>query len=161
MNSVSPDLIYPTLLVGLLAVLLFAAAISDLRSRSISNWLNGAIALGAIPFWFSLGLDPWPMMAIQLGLALATFALFAIFFALGAMGGGDVKMIAALALWLPAGLLLNVLMIMAVAGGLLTVIVWLWHKARRTPLGEGVPYGVAIAIAGIWAINQQYINQFA
>ncbi len=161
MNSIAPDLIYPTLLVGLLAVLLFVAAISDLRSRSISNWLNGAIALGAIPFWFAIGLDPWPMMAIQLGLAIATFALFAIFFALGAMGGGDVKMIAALALWLPAGLLLNVLMIMAVAGGLLTVIVWLWHKARRTPLSEGVPYGVAIAIAGIWAINQQYINQFA
>jgi prepilin peptidase CpaA len=161
MTSVSPDLTYPTLLVGLLALLLVAAAISDLRSRSIANWLNAAIALGAIPFWFAIGLDPWPAMAIQLGLALATFALFAIFFALGAMGGGDVKMIAALALWLPAGLLIDVLMIMAVAGGLLTVVVWLWHKARGTPLGDGVPYGVAIAIAGIWAINQQYINQFA
>lgn len=159
--SVSPDLIVPTLLVGLLAVLLVAGAISDLRSRTISNLLNGAIALLAVPFWFALGLDPWPTMAIQLGLALATFALFAIFFALGAMGGGDVKMIAALALWLPAALLLQVLMIMAIAGGVLTALVWVWHKARRTPLGEGVPYGVAIAIAGIWAINQQYINQFA
>lgn len=159
--SAAPDLIVPTLLVGLLAVLLVAGAISDLRSRTISNWLNGAIALLAVPFWFALGLDPWPTMAIQLSLALATFALFAIFFALGAMGGGDVKMIAALALWLPPGMLLQVLMIMTIAGGMLTVVVWLWHKVRKTPLGAGVPYGVAIAIAGIWAINQHYINQFA
>lgn len=160
-HTTAPDMIVPTVLVGVLGVLLLAGAVSDLRSRSISNWLNGAIALLAVPFWFALGLDPWPTMAIQLGLGLATFALFAMFFALGAMGGGDVKMIAALALWLPAGLLINTLLIMAIAGGLLTVFVWLWHKARKTPLGDGVPYGVAIAIAGFWAINQHYINQFA
>ena len=34
-------------------------------------------------------------------MAAAVFGLFAVAFALGAMGGGDVKLIAALALWLP------------------------------------------------------------
>lgn len=160
-RSAAPDLIIPTILVGVLAMLLVAGAISDLRSRSISNLINGAIALLGVIFWFALGLDPWPTMAIQLALGIATFALFAIFFALGAMGGGDVKMIAALALWMPVGLLLDMLLIMAIAGGLLTAGTWVWHKARKTPLGEGVPYGVAIALAGIWAINQHYINQFA
>lgn len=148
-------------LMALLGILMIAAAISDLRSRSISNGLNASIALLAIPFWIASGLALWPDIPMQFGAAFIVFLVFAGLFAIGAMGGGDVKMIAALALWLPAGLLLNVLMIMAVAGGLLTAIIWLWHKARRTPLGEGVPYGVAIAIAGIWAINQQYINQFA
>lgn len=151
----------PLLLVALLAVLLVVAAISDLRVRSISNGLNGAIALLAIPFWLALGLDPWPQMAVQLALGIATFALFAVFFALGAMGGGDVKMIAALALWMPGGLLLQVLLLMTILGGLLTAGMWVWHKIRKTPIAVGIPYGVAIAIAGIWGLHQQYINHFA
>jgi Flp pilus assembly protein protease CpaA len=80
---------YSTFLLGALAVMLLIAAIGDLRTREISNWLNAAIALLAIPFWFSIGLDPWPAMAIQLAAGAGVFLLFAILFQFGVMGGGD------------------------------------------------------------------------
>ncbi len=89
------------ILLGALALLLVVACWYDLRSRTIPNGLNIAIALLAIPFWWSLGLALWPDAAIQLGVAVLVFGLFAIAFAFGAMGGGDVKLIGALALWLP------------------------------------------------------------
>ncbi len=148
-------------LIGTVAAMLVAAAASDIRSRRISNWLNLAIALLAIPYWFALGLEPWPQMALQLALAVATFALFAVFFALGQMGGGDVKMIAAVALWMPLGLLMQVLMIMAILGGVLSLAMWLWYRLARRVQASGFPYGVAIAVAGLWGLHQQYINQFA
>ena len=77
-------------LMGLLAMLMIAAAVSDLRSRTISNGLNATIALFAIPFWIVSGMAFWPDMPMQFGAAFAVFAVFAGLFALGAMGGGDV-----------------------------------------------------------------------
>ncbi len=88
--------VFADALIAILAAMLIVAATGDLRTRTIPNWLNGAIALGAIPFWLVSGLSVWPDMAIQIGVALAVFALFALAFQLGAMGGGDVKMVAAL-----------------------------------------------------------------
>ena len=88
-------------LCAILGVLLLTAAWTDIRSRIIPNPLNAAIALMAPLFWWAQGLAPWPDMAAQLALGIAVFALFAGFFWLGLMGGGDVKMIGALALWLP------------------------------------------------------------
>ncbi len=44
--------VFADLLVAVLAAVLIVAAVGDLRTRTIPNWLNGAIALGAIPFWF-------------------------------------------------------------------------------------------------------------
>ncbi len=81
------------ILLGVLAAMLLAACWYDLKSRTIPNRLNLAIALLAIPFWWSIGLPLWPDAAIQLGVAAAVFALFALAFALGAMGGGDVKLV--------------------------------------------------------------------
>ena len=91
-----------TILLVALAAMLLAACWCDLKARTIPNWLNLAVALLAIPFWWSLGLTLWPDVALQLGVAALVFGLFAIAFAIGAMGGGDVKLVAAIALWLPA-----------------------------------------------------------
>src|SRR5688500_10634867 len=103
------------LLIGLLALALVVAAIGDWRRRIIPNWLNAAIALLAIPFWWISGLQLWPEVALQVAIALGVFGLFAIAFHLGAMGGGDVKMVAALALWLPPAAVLQLLVIMSIA----------------------------------------------
>ena len=84
-----------------LGVLLIAAAITDLRSRIISNRLNLAVALLAPLWWLACGLEPWPGMAAQLLVGALVFALFTGLFALGMMGGGDVKLLGALALWFP------------------------------------------------------------
>src|SRR3546814_3928673 len=76
------------------------------------------MALLAIPFWIASGLAPWPDVAIQFGAAFLVFLLFAGLFAVGAMGGGDVKMIGAVMLWIPLPLFLPMLMIMAIGGGI-------------------------------------------
>ncbi len=149
-----------SILLGALALMLVAACWYDLRSRTIPNGLNIAIALLAIPFWWSVGLALWPDAAIQLGVAFLVFGLFAIAFAMGGMGGGDVKLIGALALWLPFQAVLILLFVMSVAGGLLTLALWLRHKlARRTDQLE-IPYGVAIAFGGLWLISERFLNQF-
>ena len=65
-----------TISLGLMAIfglLMIAAAISDLRSRTISNELNAAIALLAIPFWIASGLALWPDMPVQFGAAFVFF----------------------------------------------------------------------------------------
>jgi prepilin peptidase CpaA len=147
-------------LLALLAATLVAAAITDWRSRTIPNRLNAAIALLAIPFWWATGVSLWPGVAIQLGLAAAVFAVFALFFAVRMMGGGDVKMSAAIALWLPAGALLQLLVIMSIAGGVLTLALLIPHRIARSAGSPEIPYGIAIAFAGLWLIGERFLNQF-
>lgn len=149
------------ILILLLAVALLAAAAGDIRSRTIPNWLNGAIALAALPFWWVLGLTLWPDIAIQLGVALAVFLLFALAFQLGAMGGGDVKLVSALALWLPPLAVIKLLIIMSLAGGVLTAVMLARHRLSKSTHTLEIPYGVAIAFAGLWLLGEPYLNQFA
>jgi prepilin peptidase CpaA len=145
----------------LLAGLLVAAGVEDVRSREIANAKNLAIALLAPAWWWAAGLDPWPDMAIQLALGVATLALFAGLFALGAMGGGDVKMIAALALWFPWPVLSQFLVVMSLAGGAVTLLLMLERRWHRAPGPLEVPYGVAIAVAGLLMLREPILNQFA
>lgn len=148
------------MLVLLLAAALVAAAVGDLRTRTIPNWLNGAIALGAVAYWIAAGLEPWPDMALRLAVAAAVFALFAGAFALGMMGGGDVKLLGAVALWLPPGAVLFLLVAMSLGGGALTIAMWIRHKVRRSSHKLEIPYGVAIAFGGLWLISERILNQF-
>jgi len=148
------------ILISILAAALALAALRDWRSRTIPNWLNAFIALLAIPFWWSIGLSLWPDAAMQVGVAAAVFALFAAAFAMGAMGGGDVKMVAALALWLPAGAVLKLLVIMSIAGGALTVAMLIRQRMAKSPGALEIPYGIAIAFGGLWLISERFFNQF-
>ena len=151
---------FSTVLLGVLALLLIAAAATDIRSRTISNGLTGAIALLAPAFWWASGLAPFDI-AIQLGIGLAIFSLFAAAFYLGAMGGGDVKLLGALALWLPLWPLSRMLVVMALAGGALTLALFAVHKLRKASQPLEIPYGVAIAFAGLWVITERYLNHSA
>lgn len=140
------------LLWGGLAIALIAAAITDLKSRHISNWLNLGIALGAPVFWIFSGMSFWPDMIAQIGLAAIIFAIFAGMFAIGAMGGGDVKLLTALSLWMHWLTFLELLVIMSIAGGLLTLAMMIGKKIQKTEEPIKVPYGVAIALSGLWTI---------
>lgn len=148
------------LLPALMGALLLSAGIQDVRSREIANWKNAAIAVLAPLWWLAIGLDPWPGMAVQLGVALLVFALFVGAFALGQMGGGDVKLIGALSLWLAPLHLLDMLLAMAIIGGALTLAMLIEHRVRRSEDAIEVPYGVAIAIAGLLALREPLLNQF-
>jgi prepilin peptidase CpaA len=154
------DTIHYGLLIGL-AIALVVAAFTDMRRRQIDNWLNGAIALGAPLFWWSSGLALWPDIALQIGVAVAAFAAFAGLFALKMMGGGDVKLLTVLALWVSPTVFLQLLVVMALAGGLLTVVMVMWHTMRRQKDKLAIPYGVAIAFGGLWVLATNYMPDAA
>ncbi|MCP3735199.1 prepilin peptidase [Sphingomonas sp. RP10(2022)] len=138
-------------LVVMLGALLVMAGIEDARTREIANAKNAAIALLAPLWWWALGLG-WGDVGIQLGIAAIVFAVFLGAFAAGWMGGGDVKMIAALALWLPLGSLLDMLMVMSVLGGAITIAMMIERRWQRRIGQVEVPYGVAIAAAALLAL---------
>jgi prepilin peptidase CpaA len=140
--------------------LLVAAAVCDLQRREIPHWTVITIALLAPFFWWATGLAIWPEMAVQLGLALVVLAAFAAMFVFGWMGGGDVKLLAALALWLPWQAMVMLLVIMSFAGGALTLGYVVWSRIRRASATPEIPYGVAIAFAGLWLISERFLNQF-
>lgn len=148
-------------LVLVVAVLLIAAAFIDGRTRIIPNGLNLAIALLAIPYWWASGLSLWPDVAIQLGIAVVVFAIFLGVFAIGQMGGGDVKLIVALALFLHPLDFMRVIFVMALAGGVLTVIMIARHRLSRADGPFENPYGIAIAIGGLIALSERYLNHLA
>lgn len=144
----------------MLGLLLAAAAVTDIRARIISNRLNLAIAALAPGYWLAAGLTIWPGMALQLALGAGVFAIFAALFALGLMGGGDVKLLAAVALWFPWQALLALLTLMAVLGGGVTLVTLLHHRLARREGAPEVPYGVAIALAGLWLVGERILYQF-
>lgn len=149
------------LLCALLAAMLLWAAVADIRTRTIANGLNLAIALLAPLFWWAMGVDLWPDAAIRVGVAGAVFLLFALAFQIGAMGGGDVKLAAALALWFAPADTLRLIVLMSLAGGLLTLIVIIEHRLRHNEGRPEVPYGVAIAFGALWLLAQRFLNHFA
>lgn len=147
-------------LIALLGTLLIVAAVTDLRARIISNRLNLAIALLAPLWWLACGLG-WGGVAMQIAVGLAVFALFATLFALGWMGGGDVKLLGALALWFPWDGMLSLLVLMAVLGGGVTLVTVIHHRMTRRLGTPEIPYGIAISIAALWLLGERYLNQFA
>ena len=150
------DYLHYGLLVAL-AIALVVAAFTDWRRRQIDNWLNAGIALAAPVYWWASGLDLWPGVALQFGVGLAAFAVFAAMFALRWMGGGDVKLLTALALWIEPTWFLKLIVMMALLGGLLTLVMGAWHIARRQRDRLAIPYGVAIAAAGLWVLGTHYL----
>lgn len=148
-------------MLGALALLLVASGIEDARRREIANWKCAAIALLAPLWWWANGLSIWPDMALQIGVALAVFGFFAGVFAIGQMGGGDVKLIGAVALWLPVQPLVWMLIVMSLLGGALTLILVIEQRIRRRAgMPIEVPYGVAIALAALIVLREPIFNQF-
>jgi prepilin peptidase CpaA len=143
-------------LLGALAIALLIAAFTDLRRRKIDNWLNAAIALGAPLFWWASELS-LTQIGLQIAVAIGALVILAGLFALRAMGGGDVKLLTALALWIAPSHFLWLVIMMALLGGLLTIVFAAWHVARRQRERLAVPYGVAIASAGLWTLASHYL----
>ena len=152
---------FTAILLGLLATLLVAAAVIDVRTFTISNRLNLTVALLAPVYWLSVALSPWPGVAVQLAAGMTVFVLFAAAFYAGMMGGGDVKLAAALALWFPPHATVQFIVIMSVVGGLLTIALLAWHRAKKREGRPQIPYGVAISIGGLAILTQRFLNQFA
>lgn len=139
-------------LAALVTALLTWAAVSDVRARRIPNLVVvGVLALMA-PWVYATGLGLASALAAGLIALAATFALFAA----GVLGAGDAKLFSSLAVGaglaqLPALAVATTLIGGALACGYILarprhalVAIQLRGRAR---LG-GIPYGVAIAVAG-------------
>jgi prepilin peptidase CpaA len=149
-------------------LLLYVATI-DVATRLISNKICLTLALLGIVSQLS---SPMQLVESLLGAAIL-FALLLIVYTRGWMGGGDVKLLVALAVGLPAAGVIQLLTVTALAGGGLAVLhlimrylphprlapagsslarrvyaIERWRHLRHAPL----PYGVAIACGGIWTI---------
>jgi prepilin peptidase CpaA len=151
---------FTELLLLALAAILVVAAVIDVRTFTISNRLNLAVALLAPLYWLAVPLS-LSEIPLQLAAAAIVFLLFAAAFYAGMMGGGDVKLAAALSLWFPPGLTVKFIVLMSLAGGILTLGLLLWHRARQREGRPQVPYGVAIAFGALAILAQPYLNHFA
>ena len=150
-----------------LAGLLIAAAWQDMRTLHIGNGLSIAIAALFVG-WAIIGLIAGSYTLQALGLSIACGAgLFAVgvaAFAIGILGGGDVKLLAAVGLFAgPAGIL-DLLLVTALAGGLLGVAVLAGAPIGPVPtpgeaaLRRRLPYGPAIAAGGLWVASRLAIS---
>jgi prepilin peptidase CpaA len=144
-----------------LAVILVVAAVIDVRTFTISNKLNLGVALLAPVYWWSVALPLWPDVPVQLAAAAVVFLLLAAAFYAGMMGGGDVKLAAALSLWFAPLETIRFLVLMSIAGGVLTLFVLALHRLRSKEGRPQVPYGVAIAFGALAILTQRFLNQFA
>jgi prepilin peptidase CpaA len=147
--------VWIAILVGL------AATINDLARREIANWIPVA-ALVAGTAW-QMSQYGWWGAVLALGGAAAGFAIFLVFYLLGGMGGGDVKLMAGFGALLGAGRLVEAALWTAGVGGVLAVL-WLGFKKLRKALGgveapaltaeekqaaDSIPYAPAITL-GVW-----------
>lgn len=152
------------MLLAWLAVLLFAAAaVRDIGWRIIDDRLVLCLMLA----WGGHAvLAGWDMTLLLSHLAVAVLA-FVVTLACGMagwMGGGDVKLAAAVFLWAGPGLGLPVLSLVAMAGMVVAILALAARLLGRLPLPagigrcletvsseRGVPYGVALAVGGMAA----------
>ncbi|HEX7775694.1 MAG TPA: prepilin peptidase [Parvibaculum sp.] len=154
------------LVLNTLPIIVFSAAmvfagVRDLATMTIPNWLTLALALS---FFIFAPLVAMPLAEVARHAAVG-FALLLIgmgFFSMGWIGGGDAKLVAAVALWVGWSQAVPYLLVSSLLGGALTLIIlgfrtlplpgvlvrqqWLLRLHDR---GEGVPYGLALAAAAL------------
>ncbi len=144
-----------------LALGLFVSIYTDLKSRMLYNKVNILIAILAPLFWYATGTFTLSAVGIHFLIAIATFLFFCIFFALGQMGGGDVKLLSVIALWFSFQEVFNLAFYTAIYGAIVTIVFWLRHKLLKQKDKLRVPYGVAIAFAGLTIIGERFFNHFS
>ena len=144
-----------------LIVVLGWAAIGDARTLTIPNRLSLAV-LALYPAWV-LAADSAVQPLHGLATGAVVLAIGFVMFARGLLGGGDAKLLAALAVWAGPGLVLQLMVAVTVLGGVLALATLADLLLRRAPAGRyqgfqgvvamvsghPVPYGVAIALGGL------------
>ena len=150
--------------IGFVALVL-TAGFRDALSFTIPNWISLCLATAFPLAALAVGMS-WPVMGLNLGIGAAALIAGMLLFALGWIGGGDAKLLAAVALWLGWPATTTFLVATAITGGTLAVLLISVRSTQLRPLillgprwvarlaepGEGVPYGVAIAAGACAAL---------
>ena len=147
------------------------AASSDLLTMRISNRLVLVLVAGFFLIALAVNL-PLQQVAMHVAAAVTALAVGFALFALRWIGGGDAKLAAATTLWLGFGLTLPYLLYAAALGGVLTLGILILRRMPLTPLiarwewlerlhdkKSGVPYGIALAAAGLLTYSNSAIYQ--
>ena len=151
------------LLLSVLPALAIIAALSDLTTMKIPNWISGLLILGFFPAALAVGLPP-SSMGLHAAVAGAALLVGMALFALNVIGGGDAKMMAAASLWMGlqgAGVFV---IYTALFGGLLCLGLIAarrsvilpphatpgWVATLMQPRGD-LPYGIAICAGALAA----------
>ncbi len=136
-----------------------AATIDDLSRRRIANWIPVAALAGG--FGWQIGQSGWRGALFALAGAVVGFAVFLVFYLLGGMGGGDVKLMAGFGALLGTGRLLEAALWTAGVGGILAVSILSvralrgrFHRGEAVQKVDGerqesIPYAPAITL-GVW-----------
>jgi prepilin peptidase CpaA len=139
--------------------MIFAAAM-DLLTMTIPNRISLALVAGFLAAAPLAGLSLEAFLT-HVGVGLAVLAAGVGMFALGWMGGGDAKLLAAASLWIGFDKLLMYFGQVAILGGVLAIAILIYRKlpVRALPMpewalrlhvkGSGIPYGLAIAGAAL------------
>ena len=113
-------------------MLLVTACVTDVRWRRIPNALVLTLALTGLAY--SVWIDPWfPGLGRAAGGLALGFAIWIVFFVIGAIGAGDVKLFAAAGTWLGPAATWRAALVAAALGGVLAVAMLL--RERRTRAG--------------------------
>lgn len=146
----------------LFPALMAYAAWSDLFTMTISNLVSIILVAGFVSLAALTGMPLATLLEMHLATGLAVLVLTFVFFARGWIGGGDAKLAAATAVWLGWSNLFDYGMQASILGAALTLGILHFRKmtlpgafmnrawvARLHQRGNGVPYGIALAIAGL------------
>ncbi len=155
------------MILGFLQFLIAAAALHDATRLRISNLFPLAIIIAFLGWVAIIGFerDLWQNL---LGFLLC-LAGGALLFSRSWLGGGDVKLLAALALWFDLAGTGRMLLFTAMGGGLLALAIIVMRRMIPLPLAEGsgwavlrrrgpIPYGIAIAVGALLAIHLVGVN---
>jgi prepilin peptidase CpaA len=148
--------------------LLIVAAVSDIATMTIPDWVSVAL-IALFPVAALLAGLPWTVIVLHLCGAGAIFLAGFAMFALNIAGGGDVKVFTAASLWTGSAALGAFAFATALAGGVLALFILLARNLNKPQDGRpafinrlldparGIPYGVAIACGGCVTLAQQPI----
>ncbi len=150
----------------LFPALLVVAAVGDLLTFRIPNWVPLALAGLFIGTGVLAGLG-WEAFGLHAALAALLLLVGMGLFALNLLGGGDAKLLAAVGLWMGWAAMGAYLAWAAIAGGILALALLLFRKvnlpenltpppwiARLHSKQEGIPYGIALAAGALMALPQ-------
>lgn len=120
------------LCIACLAGLLVVGALNDIDCRRLPNWLTSAVA---VLYALFVAVSPTPIDWMSAFLVAAlVFAVGFACFAFQLIGGGDVKLMAGLALWAGLDHIALFLTVTSLAGGLLSLVMLMLQRWQRSPL---------------------------